>query len=191
MKDVLVRAWLGTNKWWANFCHVNHPSCPYKVRPLSLMFWCFGTRWLLTTTSDHLALQKGEPSRKVSVNPCMSLRAGKPNMVRAVSPVESERHKGKPDFHAWGDNAACHRATYPSQHLCDGTGEETPVFLPHGRVQIRGSHRTAEGRTTSSFNWFHLRVNHNRKSCWALFSLLDSDRVCKPSPPRDNPHVVV
>lgn len=56
-----------------------------------------------------------------------------------------DKHKGETDFHPWGDNKACHRDTYPAQHLCHSTGEE--VFLQGTRINQREpwDHRERDG----------------------------------------------
>lgn len=60
-----------------------------------------------------------------------------PYMVKGLRLLLRDKHKGRLSFQPWGDNRACRRATYPAQHLCHRTGDETSVFLQGTRINQR------------------------------------------------------
>lgn len=70
---------IGNKQEMSKLRHITTPHIP--TRYIHLVS-CFGTRWVLTSISDHLAVQKAEPLHKVRVNPCMSSHAGTPMWLK-------------------------------------------------------------------------------------------------------------
>lgn len=150
MKDLHVWASLGTDKRRGN-CTTLH--VPYKACPLSLVFWdkigadnhirppCGSKSWTATQGKSGLVQVPTCYNAYVATGLCLLLR---------------NKHKGRQDFHPWGDNGPCHRDTYPAQHLGHRTGDETPVFL-------RGDEESSQKRQHP----LSLHLKYNRKSCWS------------------------
>lgn len=86
-------------------------------------------------TSDHPAVQKAATTGKCElkhVPTSLDLY-----MVKGLCLLLRDKHKGRLYFHPWGDNKACHRATYPAQHLRHRTGDETSIFLQGTTINQR------------------------------------------------------
>lgn len=114
----------------------HHTLSPYKICPLSLVFWQTMTKQVLISvrlfTSDHPAVQKAATKGNVHVP-----TGWDPYAVKGLCLLLRDKHKGRLYFHPWGDNSACHRATYPAQHLCHTTGDEACIFLQGMRINQR------------------------------------------------------